>query len=58
MLGARLKSARKAIAQKTTAKAVHYLEQYIDGATRSVPDQTLQGLLVSGGQALTVRLTA
>ena len=56
MLGARLKSARKAVAQKTTAKAVHYLGQYIDGATRSVPDQALQDLLVSGGQALIVRL--
>ncbi|WP_395400810.1 beta-L-arabinofuranosidase domain-containing protein [Arthrobacter sp. UC242_113] len=58
MLGARLKSASKALAQKTAAKAVHYLEQYIDGATRSVTDQTLQSLLVSGGQALVVRLTA
>ena len=58
MLGARLKSASKALAQKTTAKAVHYLEQYIDGATRNIPDQALQGLLVSGGQALIVRLTA
>jgi hypothetical protein len=58
MLGARLKSASKALAQKTTAKAVHYLEQYIDGATRSVTDQALQGLLVSGGQALVVRLNA
>lgn len=50
--------ARKAVAQKTTAKAVHYLGQYIDGATRSVPDQSLRDLLVSGGQALIVRLNA
>ena len=58
MLNARLKSARKAVAQKTAAKAAHYLEQYIDGATRSVTDQTLQSLLASGGHALVVRLTA
>jgi DUF1680 family protein len=58
MLGARLKSAGKALDQKTTAKAVHYLGQYIDGATRDVTDSSLRDLLVSGAQALVARLNA
>lgn len=58
MLGARLKSASKALAQKTTAKAVHYLGQYIDGASRDIADQSLRDLLVIGAQALVARLKA
>jgi hypothetical protein len=58
MLGARLKSASKALAQKTTAKAVHYLGQYIDGATGDIADQSMRDLLVSGAQALVARLNA
>lgn len=57
MLGARLKAASKALAQKTPAKAVHYLGQYIDGTTRDIADQSLRDLLVSGAQALVARLT-
>jgi hypothetical protein len=58
MLSTRLKSASKALAQKTTAKAVHYLGQYIDGATGDIADQSLRDLLVSGAQALVARLNA
>lgn len=58
ILSPRLDSARKAILEKSTAKAVHNLNQYLDLARRSVDDQALQDLLVSGAQALIVRLTA
>jgi hypothetical protein len=58
VLGARLRSASKALAHKTTAKAVHYLGQYVDGATRDIADQSLRDLLVSGAQAVVARLNA
>lgn len=58
MLGSRLDSARKALTEKTTAKAVHCLNQYVDFAGRSVDNQALRDGLVSGAQALIVRLTS
>ncbi|UVJ39808.1 beta-L-arabinofuranosidase domain-containing protein [Arthrobacter sp. CJ23] len=57
-LAARLKLAQKALAGKTTAKAVHNLEQYVDAATRAITDQALRELLLNGAQALIVRLTS
>jgi hypothetical protein len=58
MLRARLESARKAAAEKTTAKTVQCLNQYIDFAQRSIGEPALRDLLVSGAQALIIRLTA
>ena len=58
MLGSRLESARKALAEKSTAKAVHYLKQYLDFAGHSVDSPALRDILVSGAQALIVRLTS
>jgi hypothetical protein len=58
MLRARLESARKAAAEKTTAKTVQCLNQYIDFARRSIGEPALRDLLVSGAQALIIRLTA
>lgn len=58
MLGSRLEAARKALAEKSTAKAVQYLKQYVDFAGHSVDSQALRDILVSGAQALVVRLTA
>lgn len=58
MLGSRLESARKALAEKSTAKAVQYLKQYADFAGHSLDSQALRDVLVSGAQALIVRLTS
>ena len=58
MLGSRLESARKALTEKTTAKAVQYLKQYVDFAGSSVDDPAVRDVLVSGAEALIIRLTS
>ncbi|MDQ1593524.1 MAG: uncharacterized protein QOH40_80, partial [Arthrobacter pascens] len=61
-LRSRLESARKALTEntteKTTEKAVHYLSQHVDVVKRSVGDQAVRDLLISGSQALIIRLSS
>ena len=58
MLGSRLESARKALTEKSTTKAVHYVQQCLDFAGRRVNNQALRDVLVSGARALIIRLTS
>jgi DUF1680 family protein len=55
-LYSRLASAHKALVKKSTSKVIDYLNTFIKHTQQAVTDKALQNLLISGGDALIVRL--